>query len=101
MGVKGNIHGALLRLRRRCFALFLGYCLGKQADVHFVAHGFHMTVLVCAQNAARSADFKVAHGNFKSGAELSEITYCGKALLRHIGNCLSSCEGEIGKGAAV
>ena len=59
-----------------------------------------MSVLVCAENIARSSYFKVTQGNFEAGTELCKIPYCGKAFLRNIGDCLSSCKGKIRKSVA-
>ncbi len=60
-----------------------------------------MSVLVRAEDVARSANFKVAQGDFEARAELCEVTDGGKALLRHVGDGFSAGEREVGEGAPV
>ena len=43
-----------------------------------------MAVLPLAEQAARSADLKIAHGNLKAASKLRVLFDCGKPLLRWV-----------------
>ena len=94
-----NIDGAGRRLDR--LALFLRDCLIEHFEVHFVADLLHLTVLLSAENAACTADLKVAHRNPEAAAELREFTHCIETLLRDLGQRAVLLIGEICIGTAV
>lgn len=68
---------------------FLTYGLVQQFNVHIITDGFHMPMLLAAENIAGATYFKVAHGYFKAGAELSVFPDRFKAFIGYIGKRLA------------
>ena len=74
--------------------------LREDLQVHVVADGFHVAVLLRAQDGAGAAEFEVAHGDLEAGAELGVLADGGETPLRDVRQFLAAVEREVGGGAA-
>ena len=81
-------------------AALLEHGLAQKLHVHIIAHVGHMPGLLRAEQTARSAYLKVAHGDLEARAELGKLADGLKALFRYLGENLVLTEREIGRGAA-
>ena len=54
-----------------------------------------MAMLLRTEDVARSADFKVTHGNLKAGAEFGIFPYCRKSSVRYFRQFLATLKREI------
>lgn len=72
----------------------------EQLQIHIIADGHHMTGLLRTQKIARTTNFKVAHGDFKAGAEFRVFADGVEPLFRDLGQHFPLAERQIRIGVA-
>ena len=70
ISIGNNIHGRIKFVTDILDALSLFYSLAQHLAVQIIAHCLHMAALLRAEQIARTADFKVSHGNLKAAAKV-------------------------------
>ena len=96
MSVNRNINKTVEVFGDILLALFFTHCLVKKFEVHIVTDRFHMTVLLCAHNIARTTQFKITHCNAEAAAEFCKFPDCGKPFLLNLRENLVPSEGKVG-----
>ena len=76
-------------------ALFLLNRFVQHLQIKVVAHHVQMTRLLTAQDIARAAQLKVAHGYLDSRTELRELAYRHQSLRGDVGQLFPAVEGQI------
>ena len=82
--VHPQVHQALALVPLERFALGPGDGLIQHLDIEVIAHGLHVAVLAVAQQAARTANLQIAHGDAETGAERGELPDGGEPLLSNV-----------------
>ena len=92
-----QINDRLHRRCRRCLASLLCDSLLQQFDVHLKADSCDMPMLLRAKKAPRAADLKIAHSNFKTGAELREFLHRLQAFFGRLAKSFIAPIGKVRK----
>ena len=86
--------------RRRGFTFLQADRFIQKLQIEIVADGFHLAMLLRAEEISGAAQLEIAHGDLEAGTEFGKFADRGKALLGDFGEDFIACKREVGVGAA-
>ena len=97
MRTDADVHQTFGVLHLGLFSLCHCYCLGEHLQIHLIADCLHVTVLLCAQDVACTADFQIAHGDAEARTKGGKLPDGFQSLGSNVGQRLALGHRQVGK----